>query len=190
VQAYKDLMDVVNFLFMPDWGCVHLRAEYFLSTKANTRMPQSFVDAHGPCGNKCYICHKEKYKKYMLPIVHEGAVRFLSSCHFSDKMPYLITNADSDGMLDLLWNNPDWRKEVFGIKTVQKYNVTAFFFQLLATKILSFQWTNVKREVVCVLTRDKHDKYRYLDVSAWDGFHFRSKRHGGAKVHLSSLLEA
>ena len=27
VEAFTDLLGVVNLLFMPDWGCIHLRCE-------------------------------------------------------------------------------------------------------------------------------------------------------------------
>ena len=174
---------------MPDWGCIHLRSEWFLSTKSNTKMPTWFCEQHEPCKTQCYMCDG-KYQKYMLPIVHEGAVRFLDSFHFSENLPFALTRDNAEEFVDLLWLSPDWRRDVFGVKTVQKYNVHSFFFQLIATNILSFQWSNVKREVVCVLTRGSGKKYRFQEVPAWEGFHFRSSRHGAAKVSFTSLLEA
>ena len=38
VQAYEDLVDVVNFLFLTGLGCIHLRAEWYLWTGANTHV--------------------------------------------------------------------------------------------------------------------------------------------------------
>ena len=181
VCAYDDLMDVVNFLFMPDWGCVHLRSEWFLSSKSNTKMPTSFTDEHEPCGSKCYICN-EDYKESMLPIVHQGAVDFLDSNHFADSLARIVvTNADHDLIPDLLWESADWRISVFGKKTVQKYNVHSFFFQLLATKILSFEWKNNTKEVRCVRTRDESGRLLFRDRASWDGFKFRPARAQRAK---------
>ena len=79
-RAFANLMDVVNFLFMPAWGCLHLRSEWYLHSKSNTRPPTSFTSAHGGCDGQCYICN-EDYSKVMLPVVYEGALRFLESDH-------------------------------------------------------------------------------------------------------------
>jgi len=50
----------------------------------------------------------------------------------------MICYSDIEGLVDLLYKDSDWTERVFAIKTVSKYNVAAFFFQLIATKILSF----------------------------------------------------
>ena len=78
VNAYNDYIDTINFLYMPRWGCIHLRSEWLLSTKHNTRPPQSFIEAHGPCNNMCYIC-KRTHNKWMLPIIYKGTVEFLET---------------------------------------------------------------------------------------------------------------
>ncbi len=38
VDAYVDLVDVVNFLFLPQLGCIHLRSEWYLHSGANTEL--------------------------------------------------------------------------------------------------------------------------------------------------------
>ena len=47
VVAYNNLIDTMNFLFIPNWGCVHLQAEWYLHSKSNTRTPTSFTEEHG-----------------------------------------------------------------------------------------------------------------------------------------------
>ena len=59
------------------------------------------------------------------------------------------------------------------ICNVKKYNVTAFCFQLLATKLLTFEIVD-RTNVMCISARSKHDKYEfvYYDPFAWEGFGF------------------
>ena len=91
----------------------------------------------------------------MLHIVYDGALT-LESEYFSAKetMPYCINHDAYNDMPNKLWESADWRKSVFGIKTVTKYNINAFFFQLIDTKILSFEWTNGTAGLVCVFGTD------------------------------------
>jgi len=56
-------------------------------------------------------------------------------------MPYPISNDGYDDVIDKLWDSADWKKLVFGVKKVARYNVNSFIFQLLATGILCFEWT-------------------------------------------------
>ena len=38
---------------------------------------------------------------------------------------------EPDAIVESLWGSEDWRKQVFGKKTVAKYNVYCFFFSWL-----------------------------------------------------------
>jgi len=58
----------------------------------------------------------------------------------------------------LLWDSPDWRKDVFGKKSVSKYNVNSFFFQLIVKKILIYQCVGTEG-VECALAWDETDKW-------------------------------
>jgi len=81
----------------------------------------------------------------MLPIVYEGALAFLESKYFSarETMPYHKNHNAYDDMPKQLYESADWKKSVlFGVKSVTKYTINAFFFQLISTKIPSFEWTN------------------------------------------------
>ena len=53
------------------------------------------------------------------------------------------------------------RKKVFGKKTITTYNVNAFFFQLVATGILTFKWMDAESKVVCTFGTDDKVKIKY-----------------------------
>ena len=97
------------------------------------------------CRDKCYVC-QDNYVSDLLPIVYEGAVEFLESEYFAglDFMPYSVTHDEPEAVTDRLWNSGDFKKNIFGKKSVTKYNVNAFFFQLVATGILIFEWTDTE----------------------------------------------
>ena len=136
-----------------------------------------------PCETSCFVCKRDP-KGYIKPILFEGAVEFLGSKRIQDALPLEITYASCDDILDLLYMDRDWLIRVFGMYTVRKYNVASFFFQLFATKILSFEWHGAKG-VSCVLSRDKNDNYLYLDVKQWEGFEFRNKKQGNLRNAIS-----
>jgi len=129
----------------------------------------------------------------MLPIVFEGAYSFLQNDYFSDSssMPHPISNDGYDAAIDKIWDSASWRKSVFGVKTIARYNVHAFFFQLLATGILTFEWTNAMTGVglVLVLDKDNAGKFIYHTLANWYGFNFRSKRWGGTPITFTLLKD-
>ena len=75
----------------------------------------------------------------MLPIVFEGAVEFLGTELFKGQMPYQIIHDDSVRLSNILFESNDMRLKVFEKKTISKYNVHSFFFQLAASGIISFE---------------------------------------------------
>ena len=183
-EAYDDARAVVELLFLPDWGCVHLRCEWLLATGKNTRPTSDFLQKHGKCGNKCFVCSKE-HRKYMLPIVPSGAMDFLSSDAFARGMenvnPITFENAR-----DL--PKADNQKLVFGVKTVPAYNINAFFFQLVATGILEFVWQNNGKELCYALSENKHNQHNYKDMRQWSGFEFRTAQPTGRLMSFASQL--
>ena len=124
----------------------------------------------------------------MLPIVFDGAVDFLLSSHLEDGLKEDVTFDNRDHIPNLIWNSPDLRKKVFGLKSIAKKNVYSFFFQLIANNLIQFQWRDNKKRLVCVRSRDDRDKLRFKKPKNWRGFEFRSQRHGGAAVSLESIL--
>ena len=118
--------------------------------------------------------------------MYEGTIEFLGSSHFGKTLrDKTISYDEPDAIIDSLWDSDDWRKKVFGKKTVAKYNVTAFFFQLIATRILGFEKQDSTDSVYCVLSRDENDKYKYQKRRYWKGFQFRRKV--GGKINWEDL---
>ena len=56
---------------------------------------------------------------------------------------------------------------------MNKYNVSAFFFQLIASEILQFK-LSADGMVKCVFGRDNLDEYEHLNKLNWEGFTFRT----------------
>ena len=114
----------------------------------------------------------------MLPIVVTGAMEFLSSDAFRRGLEQAnpITFANAATLPKLLTENADHRKLVFGVKTIAVYSIHSFLFQLVATKILGFQWQNNCKELAYELTKDKLGNYTYKDIRSWNGFEFCSRQ--------------
>ena len=119
VDTHDVLVAVVNLLFMPGWGCVHLRCKLLLSTGETTRLHRIFSEKHGARGSQsqCYLCITT-HRNCMLPVVVSGAMEFLSTdafhCELEQSNP--INNASE--FPKLLSKNFDHRKLLFWIKTV------------------------------------------------------------------------
>ena len=78
---------------------------------------------------------------------------------------------------------------LFCIKNVSNYNIDAFFFQLVASRMLTFA-KNKKEEVSCVLAKDITGGYNYRYIESWSGFEFRSAWPGGRTIPYSTLKES
>ena len=84
-----------------------------------------------------------------------------------------MTFDNYDEIINLLWEAKDFVKKVFGVVGVQKYNINCFFFQLIASKILSFEWVGTT-SVNCVISCGVNDKYLFKDRARWEEFTFRT----------------
>ena len=91
-----------------------------------------------PCETQCYISDKA-YQVFILPVIYSGAMNFLESRRFNDKMPIDLTMENYDSFVGKLAKDKDWLLKVFGKETVSRYQVTAFYFQLLTARIISFK---------------------------------------------------
>ena len=89
---------------------------------------------------------------------------------------------------DCRYNDGDWCKCVFGWRKVKKYHVDRFFFQLLATYMISFKFFgwNVLR---CFITETPGGKDKYLDPMSWKGMMFGNEAHDGAAVDFDNLVQ-
>ena len=176
-QAIKDLVEVLYYFFMPALGCLHQRAEFFLSRGQCTYDPLVCSIRQSWCGNKCYICNGD-YTDSIRPIIYEKAKEFLQSSLFNDNYRTSeLTFDNTDDMPNILWESNDWKRDIFGKASVTQYNVFAFFFQLIASGILSIDYKG-KDGVRFLLTRVDSNTYLYEDVNAWKGFEFRRSGRG------------
>ena len=166
-RAHQDLIEMTRLFFLPALGCIHCRTEWGLFSGDYNHHPEIML----PCGDQCFVCDRS-HEKYILPVIFDGAQEFLKSSYFADKLPFDITNDNAEGLVDLLWDSPDGRKKVFGKKKVDKYNCAAFFFQLVATRLIIFERQN--DSVTAVLARDENDALRFRSVINWEGVLFRS----------------
>jgi len=48
VQQYNDLIDIINFTFLPGLGCIHLRAEWYLHHGKNDPLPEGWPNEENP----------------------------------------------------------------------------------------------------------------------------------------------
>ena len=126
--------------------------------------------------------------KYMLPIIQPRAVAFLKSTLFSANYRNNALTFDTmEDVPNILWKSKDWMFDIFGIKKVYQYNVEAFFFQLLATGILSVDYEG-NDGVRFLLTQVDKEKYLYSDVRAWKGFEFRNNKRTHNSVSYDDLV--
>ena len=87
-----------------------------------------------------------------------------------------------------MWESADYKKKNFGFKNVAKYNFNAFFFQLVATGILTFNWINANKNVVCVFGKDDNNMIKYKVASYWKGICFRKAGHSGGRIDYASVF--
>ena len=192
IDAYHALMDILILTCLPYFGCIHTRSEWLLAQGEMTPPPEVFLgcgetEANGP---QCFVCDG-KYKQYLLPVVFSGAIKFLKSQRFMTVLRMVLTVQNCEDVIDCLYSDKDWCICVFGVSSVKKYNVTAFIFQLLATKLLTFEIIN-RTNVICVLARSKQDMYDFLyeDPLAWEGFEFCRPTRGAVPVSLMEIVIA
>ena len=181
VAAHNSLMDVLKLCFLPGLGCIHCRTEWFMATGKLDTFPEVML----PCVKQCFVCDDTIYK-YILPVVFDGAMEFLKSRRLTDSLPWELTNANCEELIDLLDKDADWKTRVFGIASVSKFSCASFFFQLLATGMLSLEWKGGKAMVV--LTRDNSGsafEYVYENKLYWEGFTFRTAATGHARRSIS-----
>ena len=172
IDAHNNLLDVLRLYCLPGFGCIHCRREYFMATGELSPPPEIILG----CVTQCFVCDKS-YKRYFLPVIHAGATKFLKSRKFNDAIATLILQVgDCDRILDLLFKDKDCLFDVFGKVSVLKYQVTGFFFQLVATKILAFEW--VGNKVKFIVNRDNDGNYTYENKLAWEGIILKNKGTG------------
>ena len=137
---------------------------------------------------QCHVCNGS-CRKTFLPIIYSGAIKFMKSTRLTSTLPLVMDHDNSNNIINTLWEDKDWCKNVFGTKSPSKANVVGFFLQLIATRIISFELVK-NRGLKCVITLQSNGKHRYDDTSVWLGIKFCSPKKGGGKIHLAELITA
>ena len=146
VRSYDDIIDVLNLNCLPDLSCVHTRIEWYSQCGFLSLPPLVIL----PCGTQCHVCNGSSRKTF-LPVIYSGAIKFLKSTRLSKTLPLLMDHDNSNNIINSLWKDKDWCKDIFGTKSPSKGNVVSFFFQMIATKIISFELVNTSG-LKCVIT--------------------------------------
>ena len=166
-RALAEILEVVQF-FVLDRGCWHSCAEWFLSCGRVERPPPTNRCIN--CGTKCAMC-TGAWSDIFLPVKKERVIRFLESDYFGKRVPLL---ADRANIVDVLWSGEKWRvADIYGKKSVSRFNVDGLFLQLIATKILTLE--NLKQGLTWTLgritdsTNTRETLLRYKLDSSWEG---------------------
>ena len=141
-----------------------------------------------PCHTKRHVCNG-KYSKTFLPVIYSGAMRFLKSTRLTSTLPLLLTHETNAGLINTLWEDKDFCKDIFGVKNPTKGNVIGFFLQLIATRIISFELVG-NNGLQWVLTKQTTGAFLYEDAYSLLGIQFRSPRRGNAVISLFDIIEA
>ena len=181
--AHDELLQILNLTVLPELGCIHSRSEWFMAMGLLSAPPAIILS----CSTQCYVCDG-RYKKICLPVVHSGAIQFLDSRQLTDVHLFVLTVANCDEFVDRLAKDKDWLLWVFGKESVTRYNVTAFFLQLLATKILSFELVGNKNVLIVISVDENHNK-KFKNILQWEGIQFRVKGKRGRSVSFKDLVE-
>ena len=72
--------------------------------------------------------------------MYEGAKEFLNSRALTDMTPYEFDLKNADVLLDLIDKNNDTKLKIFRKTSISKYNAALFFFQCLATNMMTIEW--------------------------------------------------
>ena len=78
VDGYNDLIDMLHFTFLPGYGCIHLRSEWYLFNGYLAPLTEVLLQESCQCVDRCHVC-KGSYKKYIVSVVYEGSISFLRS---------------------------------------------------------------------------------------------------------------
>ena len=119
-------------------------------------MRDDLVDAQYSCNN-CPICNKT-WHNYFLPIRKEGVKLWLRECPRDGRLP---CKGSIKNLFDSLHKIEKWIKAVFDLVTVNKYNVEAFFLQMIGAEFIT-----VKRkgdEVWWVISSTKVSDLKTID---------------------------
>ena len=136
---------------------------------------------------QCYVCDGS-YRNFILPVVYTGAMEFLESRRFNDKMPIELTYNNCELFVDKLAKDKDWLFKVFGKETMARYQVAAFYFQLFPTKIISCEKIGTNGVSVGVAEDARKGKL-FKNILIWEGIEFRANGRGGRVIPFKECVK-
>ena len=115
-------------------------------------------------------------------------MEFLESRWFNDNMPIDLTIDNCESFVDKLAKDKDWLSKGFGKETVARYQVTAFYFKLFATEIISFE--KIGSDCVSVaVSEDRQKRKKFKNILNWEGIKFRASGRGGRVITFKEIAE-
>ena len=126
-------------LFCLNRGCVHYILESYAAhggCKVDIPFCVDEIDftARRPCSNACPSC-TGRYSSFFLPIHKSYVIIWIAEV--LSKSGSIICGGPDDMIIKLLWEAPKYRYNIFGKKSITRYQVTAFILQLIASGILT-----------------------------------------------------
>ena len=140
-----------------------------------------------PCETQCYICDKA-YQVFILPVIYSGAMEFLESRRFNNKMPIDLTMENYESFVGKLAKDKDWLLKVFGKETVSRYQVTAFYFQLFTARIISFG-KNGSNSVSVAVSKDGQKNKLFKNIFKREGIQSRASGRGGRVIPFKEVAD-
>ena len=68
------------------------------------------------------------------------------------------------------------------------YNVTAFFLQLIALRLIGFK-TLTNKQMICECNMMASGKYKFEDPLSWKGMVFHTAKRGGHQLAFEEVIE-
>ena len=183
--AYTDHVDCVNLYCLPALGCVHARSEWIMHCGEMHQPPPSIA----PCETQCHVCDGTHLQTF-LPIIFSGALAFMKSSAFGAVLGVEIKADNCAASVASSSSDANMCKSVFGVRAPKTYQVTAFFLQLVALRLIEFKVRNNTEMIChCVQHPSPDYQYKYDDLLFWKGFSFRTAKRGRETIPFLMVLE-
>ena len=128
--------------------------------------------------------------EHSVPIIFSGALAFMKSSAFGAVLGVEIKADNCNAFVASLSSDANMCKSVFGLKNPKTFQVTAFFLQLIALRLIEFKVRN-NMEMICVCVQhcSPIHHYKYDDPLCWKGFAFRTSKRGRGTIPFEMVLK-
>ena len=160
-------LEVLQF-FCLEQGCLHARAEDYLSTGKLHKIDSSYK-----CKEKCSMCDQSWHTQHK-KVSKKALISWFGSDDFTKHVPVSTENG-KQSLAGILWNGKEkWIKAIFkvGKSSLQKYNAECLILSLIASKIISWEVKSGKIEWYLnkiVVDEDGLEEKCYKYDEYWDG---------------------